>query len=1641
MNLYTTQRGTIIMTKIKNTKKGMAKKTLSMSLVVAMLATSNVPVWAAEFSDGTDATAFTSEAEAPVVDAGEEDIVDTAQGGTETTLADKVMDESVIITNTSRTGNNVWKNTTLHAETPQGALNTISSRDQVVEEAYKNKEKRFRENLTYQWFRDGEAIDGETGENYTVTEADVNCKITVKIYDKYSLIISSNSAGELTTAKCTDIYESKTAYVPTAYSLVQMKLTVGTENYLNPSNEITVAFDDLTKDSTLQKIADGNTEIVNTSNITVSGMDNVVDTNMIDFTYGTDYKVVLVGDPDANGNQKAKIVFSNAYLWNGSKEFEFNVSGAKETLNNTSVTVTTTKGTAWDGQWGTALKANLDTNLGTAVSYQWQKCEKSDSVNPDYTVNWKDVTTADGSYGTVNGATDYSVFVPGQALVKYGTDNDKKDYLIRVKVVYTNGQNVEKTTYSTYSEVKPQEVSVDKILLKKADGSEIKTSDTIDAAVLNDLSVSIKTSETTEQKLTDGSEDASGNDTDPQYSVTGFNEDKAGVQEVSVVLASPYTGKKIINVSNKMTDIKDAQIILGKNVYTYNPEGITPEVSKVVLGDKTLVAGTDYTIKPIKPNVTAYETQPEVNGAPNGVAVSIEGKGVYAGTATTKTATTKINVVPENLEGKCEVKATGATIPVGATITDDNYTDYVRVYYKTSDGRKIELKAVEKDNAGNIVARNFTVVNANQNAVAGEKVTLKVVGAAKSDKDYTFVGTNKDVAPNFYGTLSVDFTAEASDIFSDTTKISGSDITRGNAFLGEIAKAIAGDVYMVNGSTLTKVALDDNKASETFTGSEITFDGLKSLKHYTDDTKTDDSNKGNGANGIETLVAGHDYTVTYNNNLHAGQYNNSPAPSVTIKMIGKYKGERTFYFNIEQREINTSNITSEISAPLIFNALATNSTAKDVYAPADKFALAIKNKGTRLVVGKDYDIDWIQWNKGANDDTSKGSFKVTVKAHQSRNAGDGTYFFDGDYKGSAEFKMKIAAKSLTSSDIKFADIDAQKWTGSAAKPTLTITDGTYTLVEGKDFTATWKDNVAVGNATVTVTGIGGRYKDKLQKNFAISSKSISDGKIVNTYKPSTKNDLSGYTDADSVLKNEMYDDGNAVKATFAVVDANNNKLEEGRDYTVEYKDNKNVGTATITITGKGSYEGTLTTTFKIVGELINGKFDKTVIADQVYTGNEVKPEVKFTPSPLKLEEGKDYEIVYVNNVNSYTATGKENLDAADYAGPYVVARGIGNYAGEIRLPFNIKAAELTNACATAADAEYAGGKIAEAKITVKNPVSGKELEEGKDYKVEYKSGVNVGDKGEAVITILDTKNYTVKGNADNTLTVNYNIVAKDLKDVTVNTIEDKTYSGSQITPAVTVMNGDVILTPDVDYTLSYGENKEVGVGTVTITAKGKNYKGTKDATFNIVEAKPEVGKAMISDVVVKGNVATPVLSGDVDGAVGYDYVIATEEDYQNGRVDISKNILKTNTNFYYVQKGTYYAYCHAWKRDENGKKVFGAWSNIYKFEVTATTPSTPKITSVKAKGNTVTVTYTASQNATGYDVVLGNSVKKVNGEKRPVDYGTLVEKNIKGNVVTVTFKNVKKGTYYAGLHSFNRTSEDGKKVFSKWSNAKKVTVK
>ena len=59
-----------------------------------------------------------------------------------------------------------------------------------------------------------------------------------------------------------------------------------------------------------------------------------------------------------------------------------------------------------------------------------------------------------------------------------------------------------------------------------------------------------------------------------------------------------------------------------------------------------------------------------------------------------------------------------------------------------------------------------------------------------------------------------------------------------------------------------------------------------------------------------------------------------------------------------------------------------------------------------------------------------------------------------------------------------------------------------------------------------------------------------------------------------------YDNGNEIKPTPAIT-LGEKLLENGVDYDLSYADNINVGTATLTATGKGEYQGTVSTTFQI----------------------------------------------------------------------------------------------------------------------------------------------------------------------------------------------------------------------------------------------------------------------------------------------------------------------------------------------------------------------------------------------------------------------------------------------------------------------------
>ena len=77
--------------------------------------------------------------------------------------------------------------------------------------------------------------------------------------------------------------------------------------------------------------------------------------------------------------------------------------------------------------------------------------------------------------------------------------------------------------------------------------------------------------------------------------------------------------------------------------------------------------------------------------------------------------------------------------------------------------------------------------------------------------------------------------------------------------------------------------------------------------------------------------------------------------------------------------------------------------------------------------------------------------------------------------------------------------------------------------------------------------------------------------------PSPRADISKFTVLG--IKDKSY----TGKAVIQKITVNDGKtiLKLGRDYKVSYKGNKKVGTATVIITGKGGYSGTITKTFKV----------------------------------------------------------------------------------------------------------------------------------------------------------------------------------------------------------------------------------------------------------------------------------------------------------------------------------------------------------------------------------------------------------------------------------------------------------------------------
>ncbi len=301
------------------------------------------------------------------------------------------------------------------------------------------------------------------------------------------------------------------------------------------------------------------------------------------------------------------------------------------------------------------------------------------------------------------------------------------------------------------------------------------------------------------------------------------------------------------------------------------------------------------------------------------------------------------------------------------------------------------------------------------------------------------------------------------------------------------------------------------------------------------------------------------------------------------------------------------------------------------------------------------------------------------------------------------------------------------------------TTGVFTYNGECDVTATKQSYLALTYFKESVGNAAYEHKEHVAKNRTIAATTSKDGAVVSDCRICGETFKTVKTiariKAVSLSSSSYTYDGSAKKPGVTVTDANGAKIASS-NYSVAYSNNVKKGTATVTVTFKGNYSGTVKKTFEInPAKVSNVKLSST---SYTYNGKTKTPSVTVKDNKgRKLKNGTDYTVKY--------SSGRKNV------GRYAVKVTFkGNYSGTVKKTFKINPAKVSNVKLSSTSYTY-NGKTKTPSVTVKDS-KGRKLKKGTDYTVKYSSGrKNVGRYAVKV---------TFKGNYTGSKTVYYYIVPK-----------------------------------------------------------------------------------------------------------------------------------------------------------------------------------------------------------------------------------------------------------------------------------------
>lgn len=437
----------------------------------------------------------------------------------------------------------------------------------------------------------------------------------------------------------------------------------------------------------------------------------------------------------------------------------------------------------------------------------------------------------------------------------------------------------------------------------------------------------------------------------------------------------------------------------------------------------------------------------------------------------------------------------------------------------------------------------------------------------------------------------------------------------------------------------------------------------------------------------------------------------------TISQTSSAEGRNVFLSTVDQSD-------QSVSTKMITN-FTTNASSENLGNP---FLVKLNDNSFMLIyenVENDQHIIHYQTfddagNSTSQDYTMKG--RLSDCAPLAANGKIIWYTYDGSEIGFYAISQtnlsdhKVTRISVPMDKVTISGLnDEYTYTGSEIKPRCTLTYEGQTLEEGKDYRISYSHNIDAGEASITLTGMNS-FKGTVTRNFNIEPKSV---KNLSISLPKSSYTFTGYyVDPEPIVH-----DGTKL-------------LDSKRDYRIFYDNDLEPGTATLTIRGRGNYDGDKSINYKIIGKASSTTHASArtslrkatvskLLAAYGFTGKAIKPTITLKLNRKTLVKNKDYKVSYQNN----SKLGKATLTIT----------GIGQYTGEIKKTFKIvKKTSLKKAKITLPKKTYKYTKKA-IKPNVKVKLGKKTLKKNVDYTISYK---NNKKKGKATITIKGKNLYT-----------------------------------------------------------------------------------------------------------------------------------------------------------------------------------------------------------------------------------------------------------------------------------------------------------